>query len=168
VADPAVERRVREEIEGADLSDPSAVDGLRYLEGCLQETMRLWPTVPLLARETTRETTLAGERLAEGTQVMLLNAFNHRDPEHVPNADGMDPGRWSDGQRDYRFNHLSNGTQDCPGGALVLFLGKAVLAHVLTGYALTLQDPQLEPGRPLPRMLDYFRTRFGVERKARA
>ena len=56
VADADVERRVREEIAGGDLSDPSFVGGLAYLEGCLQEAMRLWPTVPLLARETTRDT----------------------------------------------------------------------------------------------------------------
>ena len=50
MADPAVERRVREDMIGADLADPRAIDGIRYLEGCLQEAMRLWPTTPLLAR----------------------------------------------------------------------------------------------------------------------
>jgi cytochrome P450 len=166
VAAPALERRVREELDGADPSDPSSVDGLRYLEGCLQETMRLWPTVPLLARETTRETTLAGERLDEGTQVMILNVFNHRDDEHVHHADGLEPERWSNGERDYRFNHLSNGTQDCPGGAMVLLLGKAALAQVLDRYDLTLDEPTLEPERPLPHMLNFFETRFRAKRRA--
>ena len=160
VADPAVERRVREELQGVDLADPHAVDGLRHLEGCLHETMRLWPTVPLLARETTRETTLAGERLDEGTQVMILNTFNHRDAEQVPNADRLDPERWSEGHRDYRFNHLSNGTQDCPGGPLVLLLGKAVVGRVLERYRLSLDQPRLEPGRDLPHMLNFFEMRF--------
>jgi cytochrome P450 len=163
VADPAVERRVRDELEGADLSDPSAVDGLRYLEGCFEETMRLWPTVPLIARETTRETSLAGERLEEGTQVMLLNVFNHRDPDQVRSADRIDAARWADGARDYRFNHLSNGAQDCPGGALVLLLGKAVLARMLAAYELELEEPALDPGEPLPHMLDFFRMRFAVK-----
>jgi cytochrome P450 len=165
VADPNVEGRVRSELEGADLSDPSAVDGLRYLEGCLEETMRLWPTTPLIAREVTRNTTLLGERLEEGTQVMLLNAFNHRDPEQVSNADRLDPERWDDGERDYRFNHLSNGTQDCPGGPLVLLLGKAVLARMLDEYKLRLEEPELEPGPELPHMLNFFEMRFGVERR---
>ena len=86
VADSSVADRVREEIAGGDLRDPSFVDGLKYLEGCLQEAMRLWPTVPLLARETTEPTELAGAEIDEGTQVMILNTFNHRDPE-------ADPGR---------------------------------------------------------------------------
>src|SRR5213078_4374902 len=100
VADPEVERRVR--------------DDAKYLEGVLEESMRLWPTTPLLARETTRETTLAGETLDAETQVMILNTFNHRDPEGVEDADRLKPERWAEGGRDYRFNHLSNGSQDCP------------------------------------------------------
>lgn len=167
VADPALERRVREELEGVDLGDGEAVDGLRLLEGCLHEVMRLWPTVPLLARETTRETTLAGQRLDEGTQVMILNTFNHRDPAQVPDADRLAPERWADEQHDYRFNHLSNGTQDCPGGPLVLLLGKAVLGRVLESYRLSLDQPRLEPGRDLPHMLNFFEMRFGASRADR-
>jgi cytochrome P450 len=127
VADPAAERRVCEELGKVDLSDPSAVAQLSYLEGCFREAMRLWPTTPLLAREVTQPVTLAGEELEQGTQVMLLNVFNHRHPEHVTDPDRMHPERWSQTSRDYRFNHLSNGTQDGPGGPLVLRLRKAVI-----------------------------------------
>ena len=159
-ASPEVERRVREELEAADLSDPEALGGLPYLEGCLSEAMRLWPTTPLLVRETTREVTLAGESLDEGTQVMIVNTFNHRDPETVEDADRFRPERWEGGGRDLRFNHLSNGKQDCPGGPLVYLLGKAVLAHMLARYDIELVGPPLDLGRPLPYMLDYFETRF--------
>jgi cytochrome P450 len=167
VADQAVEQRVRMELDGANLNDPGAVDGLRYLEGCLQEAMRLWPTTPLLARETTRETTLAGEHLEEGTQVMLLNVFNHRDPNHVEDADRLKPERWADGGRDYRFNHLSNGTQDCPGGALVLLLGKAVLAQLLERYSLVLQRPKLDNPASLPASFDFYDACFSARPRSR-
>jgi cytochrome P450 len=166
VADPDVERRVREELDGADLSDPVAVDALRYLEGCLEEAMRLWPTVPLLARETTRETTLAGERLEEGTQVMILNTFNHRDPDQVPGADRLQPERWQNGDRSYRFNHLSNGSQYCPGIPLVRLLGKAVIGRLLQQHQLVLREPGLEPGEPVPHMLDFFDIVFDVRAPA--
>jgi len=166
VADPSVERRVREELGAADLGDPAALDGLAYLEGCLEEAMRLWPTVPLIARETTRETTLAGERLDEGTQVMILNTFNHRDRELVPEADRLQPERWAADERDPKFNHLSNGTQYCPAIPMLLLLGKAVLVRVLDRHTLTLREPTLQAGSPLPHMLDFFRIRFGVEQRA--
>jgi cytochrome P450 len=163
VADPEIERRVREEIESKDLADPQAIDAMSYLEGCFEEAMRLWPTVPLIARETTCPTELAGERLDEGTQVMILNTFNHRDPDQVPDADRLDPTRWQNGDRDYKFNHLSNGSQYCPGIPLVQLLGKAVLAQILAGYKLTLREPDLRPGEPLPHMLDFFDIRFSAE-----
>ena len=166
VADPEVERRVLEEVDGTDLSDPSAIDGLTYLKGGLSEAMRLWPTTPLLVRETIRETTLAGEKLDEGTQVMIVNTFNHRDGERVEDADRFCPERWSSGERDYRFNHLSNGSQDCPGGPLVYLLGKAVLARILAAYHLTLREEPLDPGEPLPYTLDPFTTSFAAQPRA--
>ncbi len=160
VSDPAIGERVCEELTGIDRRDPGAIDGLRYLEGCLQEAMRLWPTTPLLARETTTDTTLAGEPVDEGTQVMLINVFNHRDPETVEDADRIVPERWIARERDLRFNHLSNGRQDCPGGPLVLLLGKAVLAWVLEAYELELVTPALPAGGPLPMMLDFYEIAF--------
>jgi cytochrome P450 len=166
VADAGIEGRVREELEGADLSDGEAIGGLSHLQGCLTEAMRLWPTTPILARETTRETTLAGERLDEGTQVMIVNTFNHRDAETVEDADVFKPERWEGAGRDYRFNHLSNGTQDCPGGPLVYLIGTAVLGQVLTQYDVELKRPSLNPRRPLPYMLDHFEIHFGLARRA--
>lgn len=165
-SDAVVERRVREELEAADLTDPDSIDAMRYLEGCLQEAMRLWPTTPLLARETTRSTPLSGEQLDPGTQVMLLNVFNHRDPDHVEAADQLLPERWQSEPRHYCFNHLSNGSQDCPGGPLVLLLGKAVIARIMTDYTLGLEHPTLVPEHPLPHMLDFFAIRFAVERRS--
>jgi cytochrome P450 len=138
------------------VSDPELRDG--DLRGVLHEAMRLWPTTPLLAREVTRDTSLAGERLPEGTQVMLLNVFNHRDPRQ-PDYNEVRPERWDGGERNYRFNHLSNGTQDCPGGPLVLFIGSAVLERVLSRYSLQYEGPPLEPP---PAMLDFFALRFEV------
>ena len=165
-ADPEVEQRVRAEIDGKDLDQPADIDSMSYLEGCLQEAMRLWPTTPLLARETMRETELAGTKLDEGTQVMILNTFNHRDSEQIPDADQLKPERWNGGERSYRFNHLSNGTQYCPGGNIVLVLGKAVLARMLDRYELKLTEPKLDASGELPHMLDFFSIEFDAESRS--
>jgi hypothetical protein len=42
----------------------------------------------------------------------------------------------------------------------VLLLGKAVLARMLERFRLTLAEPRLDPGEPLPHMLDFFDVRF--------
>jgi cytochrome P450 len=146
------------------VADPSRVSRARsdgdYLEGCLHEAMRLWPTTPLLAREAVQDATVAGTRIPEGTQLMLLNVFSHRDAAHVDRADEFVPERWLDRAPDYRFNHLSNGSQDCPGGPLVLLLGSAVVAGVLNRYDLALTEPQIPARGSLPHMLNFFETRF--------
>jgi cytochrome P450 len=122
--------------------------------------MRLWPTTPLLTRETTTDTPLADVPVAEGTQVIVINVFNHRDPETVEEADRIVPERWNAREPDLRFNHLSNGRQSCPGGPLALLLGKAVLAGVLGAYELELVTPALPAGGPVPMMLDFYRITF--------
>jgi cytochrome P450 len=167
-SDEEVELKVREELGDSDPAAPEAVDGLHYLEGCLQEAMRLWPTTPLLARETTEEVTLAGENIAEGTQILMLNVFNHRNTVDVLDADEFRPERWTPGTRDYRFNHLSNGSQNCPGGPLVLLLGKAVLAQLLGRYDLDLREPALDLSGTQPYMLDFFALRFAARPRPRA
>jgi cytochrome P450 len=167
VADPSLCERAREELSGAgDLGDPSAVDGLRFLGGCLQEAMRLWPTTPLLARETMCPVTLAGTSLDEGTQIMIVNTFNHRDADAIPDANRARPERWMNGaERDPRFNHLSGGSQYCPGVPLVLLLGKAVLARMLERFSLELRAPALRASGDLPHMLDFYDIRFAVSRR---
>jgi cytochrome P450 len=166
VADPAVERRVREGMIGADLCDPRAIDGMSYMGGCLHEAMRLWPTTPLLAREAVHDLALVGEHVPAGTQILIVNAFNHRDPDHVEDADRLVPERWRASEmRDYRFNHLSNGSQECPGGPLVLLLGRAAIAQVLSRWTLTLNEPALPAGGPMPAMFDFYSARFTALRR---
>jgi cytochrome P450 len=110
--------------------------------------------------------TLAGEAVPAGTQILLLNVFNHRDRDHVEDADRFVPERWrSSGIRDYRFNHLSNGSQDCPGGPLVMLLGKAAIVQVLSRWPLTLKEPSLPAGGAMPTMLDFYSARFAARRR---
>ena len=99
----------------------------------LEQAMRRWPTTPLLAREVTKPTTLAGVRVEEGTQVFILNVFNHR-------ALG-------------NYNHLSSGAQSCPGAGLVRLLGEAVLERVRSEWVV----------RPLGKPDDFYALRFAVE-----
>jgi cytochrome P450 len=153
--------------EGGPPLNAAAIDGLDYLEACLEEAMRLWPTTPMLSRETVEEIRWNGARVPPGTQVLIVNTFHHRDREVVEFADRFNPDAWTKGAAgdDWTFNHFSHGPQGCPGAALALFLGKALLAAVLVRRRARLAEPALDPGRPLPHMLDFFRIRVGLERR---
>jgi cytochrome P450 len=133
-----------------------------YLEGCLEEAMRLWPTTTMLSRETLTETDWRGVSVPAGTQVLIPNTFLHRDRDRHDFADRFAPERWVNGDAagDWSFNHFSRGPQGCPGVALALLLGKSVLATLLRAGPVELTSSSLDPDRPLPHMLDYFGLRF--------
>jgi cytochrome P450 len=160
VSHPTVEERVRQEIQKNGTQTPKGIDALSYLEGCIQEVMRLWPTTPMLTRQTVQESVLGGNTIPSGTQIVILNGFNHRDWETDPDIGNFRPEFWLDKPVDYRFNHLSNGTQVCAGKNLALFIAKAVIASLLVRGRYRLHKPKLNSGKPLPFQYDDFATRF--------
>jgi cytochrome P450 len=160
VSHSGVESRVRQEIQNNGAQTPEAVDRLNLLEGCVQEAMRLWPTTPMLMRHTLRNDVLGGNTIPSGTQVVILNGFNHRDWETNPDAGTFRPEFWLDKRSDYRFNHLSNGTQACVGKNLALFIAKAVIATLLVRGRYVLRRPKLNIRKALPFQYDDFCTRF--------
>ncbi len=155
-----VEARVREEMASKDLAAADSILTLRYLQGCVQEAMRLWPTTPLLSRLTLSDDNLAGTPVASGTQILILNTFNHRNQNATKFADSFEPEQWRDQQPDYLFNHLSNGAQVCAGFDLALFIAQAVLAGLLEQDRYALQSPKLDANPPLPHMFNYFDLRW--------
>jgi cytochrome P450 len=157
---PSVEERVRLKINKNQSFAAVDIHSLTYLEGCLQEAMRLWPTTAMLARKTLMEDELCGNLIPAKTQVIILNSFNHRDSETHYFADNFTPERWMERQADYHFNHLSNGTQACAGKNLALFIGTAVLAEFLRQGRYRLCWPVLQAARPLPHSFNEFQTKL--------
>ena len=139
--------------------------GLVYLEACLEEAMRLWPTTTMLSRETVEDVEWDGETVPAGTQVLIVNTFHHRDRDVVEFADRFYPEAWTKGSaaEDWTFNQFSHGPQGCPGAWLALFLGKATLATLLGHRRPRLVEPELDPARPLPHMLDFFSVRVALD-----
>ncbi|WP_437825693.1 cytochrome P450 [Sorangium sp. So ce1153] len=160
VAHRDVEREVRREMAGGCPTASEGIDGLALLGGCVQEAMRLFPTTPLLFRETTVPDVLEGAAVPARSPVLIPNSFNHRDRERVAIADAFCPAWWLSGEREPLFNHLGGGAQVCAGRSLLLFLAKAVLAALLSRRRYTLVRPALSPARPIPYAFNYLRARF--------
>ena len=156
VAHPEAETHVREEMALADLLSPHGIDSLKYLEGCIHEAMRLWPTTPMLVRETVQADQLGGTMIPPKTQVLIPSNFNHRDQATYPFANTFSPEIWQTEEANYHFNHFSNGAQGCPGQGLALFIAKAVLAILLSTNQYILKQPTLQADRPMPYAYNYF------------
>jgi cytochrome P450 len=139
-----------------------ALEDPAYMEACLEEAMRLWPTTKMLARVTLADTEWGGVTVPAGTQVLIPNTFLHRDRDRHEWADRLTPEHWLDGggPADWSFNHFSRGPQGCPGTAIARLLGTAMLATLLRGRDIELVSAGLDPAKPLPAMLDFFALRF--------
>ncbi len=138
------------------IGEPNSHD---YLVGCLSETMRLWPSTPVLARTLTRATEWDGATVPEGTQVMIVNTFNHRDISRFPDADHFNPTAWTEGsaKSSWSFNFFSHGPQGCPGADLALQLGAVVLTALLSACSPAATGIKLDPQNRLPLTLDHSR-----------
>ena len=148
-----------------DAERARASDDPIFLGACLNEAMRLWPTTPMLSRATVHDTHWDGVPIPEGTQIMVVNTFNHRDRDALgADADRFVPDQWVTGEAagDWTFNHFSHGPQGCPGAALSLLVGREMLGTLLREREIRLLEPRLEEGGPLPLSLDYFSLRFGL------
>ena len=66
--------------------------------------------------------------------MLIYNVFNHRNRDRIPYADRFSPGEWvtGDAANYWSFNFMSHGPQGCPGYGMSVFLGDAVMAHLLS------------------------------------
>ena len=161
---------VRAEVGATPPKTAAAVAGTTYLAGCILDTMRLWPTTALFGRVTTGDVRFKnGEVVKEGTQILIHNLTNHRNRDRVAFADRFAPEEWASGDasKDWSFNFFSNGPQGCPGGGLSVFLGQALLAHLVTRATPKVIGRGLDPGKPLPYALDVYRLKIRLS-KAKA
>jgi cytochrome P450 len=152
-------REVKAEMADTDVGSAAGVAKLEYLAGCLFETMRLWPTTQLFGRVTSRDVEFPnGAVLPEGRQVLIYNVFNHRNRQRIQYADRFSPGEWVSGDAgtDWSYNFFSHGPQVCPGADLSIFLGQAVLAHLIDAGATSPSGNRLNPAKPLPHGFDLY------------
>jgi len=157
--------QVRAELAEVDLDSPSGVAALTYLAGCLQDTMRLWPTTALFGRVALTDVRFPyGKTLSSGSSVLIVNTFNHRNRKRVPYADRFAPEEWVSGDagNDWRFNFFGHGPQGCPGAGMAVYLGQAMLAHLLQAGTPEVTGTDIAPGKPLPHSLDIYGLRIAL------
>ncbi|HEX7273970.1 MAG TPA: cytochrome P450 [Casimicrobiaceae bacterium] len=158
-----VQQQVRAELAAAGPLTADAIDGLRYLEACVHEQLRLWTPVPLLMRRATRSFILQDEVAIEAEQQILMHAgFYHRDPQVFGEvADRFAPDRaMRAGFPAIYF--FSAHRQSCIGRPLVTFLLKATLASLLSRYTFHLLGPDIDP-ESIPYLYDHFSVRLKAQ-----
>jgi cytochrome P450 len=154
--------RAREEIGDAEGLDRQE---LPYLRACVLESLRLWPTTPMVLRENTRTTTWETGVMPANTNIMIFAPFFHRDDQRLPYAHRFAPELWmgDEATEDWPLIPFSGGPGQCPGQNVVLLLSSAMLAQLLDGRQFRLKPPsRLDARRPLPGTLNNYSLRFEI------
>jgi cytochrome P450 len=126
---------------------------LVFTRAVIEETMRLYPPVPLLSRQAIAPGRIAGRAVKAGTMVLVAPWLLHRKPSLWENADAFLPDRFLPGApRPHRHAYIpfSVGPRVCTGQHLGLAEAILCLATLLQAVEL-----ELAPGtgvRPVARL----------------
>lgn len=96
-----IQEQLRDEIKkrlaeaGKRSLNASILDSIEYLSAVCEEVLRLYPPVPVTAREAIRETTIGEQVVPKGTFViMVVWAINRLKSIWGPDAEVFHPDRW--------------------------------------------------------------------------
>jgi cytochrome P450 len=145
---PSIQEKVYEEIKSIiDLSnvdsiaDSTQLSQLIYTENVIKETMRLFPVLNFMGRETTNDGVVLsnGVSLPAGVNI-VIDIFNlHRD-ESIwgPDANEFNPDRFDDKMQNrhpYSYIPFSAGPKICIGQKYAWFSMKVQMVHLLKHFA---------------------------------
>jgi cytochrome P450 len=124
---PAVEERLHAELAqvlGGRLPSLEDVPSLTYTRAVFEETIRLYPPVPLLARQAVRDETIRGRSVPAGSLVMVVPWLLHRHRKFWGKPDHFIPDRFLPENAQFRVRHayvpFSVGPRICAGAAFGL------------------------------------------------
>ena len=149
--DPCAQQRVAAEAAGlGDAPDLAAISRLRFTRDVFRETLRLYPPVPMMVRETVRPERFRDRDLAPGAQVVLSPWHVQRHERLWDAPDAFDPDRWQTeaGRVSARAAWLpfSEGPRVCPGAGLAMAEGVLLLALLVRAFRFSPAGP---PARPV-------------------
>ncbi|XP_012062915.1 PREDICTED: cytochrome P450 4C1-like [Atta cephalotes] len=108
---------------------------LKYLERVIKETLRIFPSVPLIMRKLKEDVKLDSYTLPKGTLVVLAIMLTHRSSEIWPDPLKFDPDRFlpenSQNRNPYAYIPFSAGPRNCIGQRFALLEEKIVLTAIL-------------------------------------
>ncbi|TDC60443.1 cytochrome P450 [Actinomadura sp. GC306] len=149
----AAERARREvaEVVGDRLPRADDLPALTFLDGVVNETLRLFPPAVLSARVPVEDFTYGGHRIPAGAMVMYSPYVTHRMPQVWPQAGRFRPERWDPSCELHRpatpatYLPFGGGPHRCIGSTLATVELKTMLACLLRRTRLRLVSPAVTP-----------------------
>lgn len=155
---PEVQTKLREEIRTQlpALSDPDAqitstdIDKLPYLNAVLNETMRIFPPVPITLREADHDTTIQGHFIPKETTIVICPwAINTSRQLWGDDAQEFNPDRWmgqgkantGGADSNYAITTFLHGPRSCIGKDFAKAEFACLMAALVGKFKIELEDP---------------------------
>ncbi|GIY11493.1 cytochrome P450 4c3 [Caerostris darwini] len=147
-----VQGKIHEELDGIfgdDVERPvdtKDLQDMHYLECVLKESQRLFPSVPLIAREMTQDTNICGYPIPKGSTCGVFVYILHRDETVFPNPEKFDPDRFLPenclNRHPFAYIPFSAGPRNCIGQRFAMMEEKVLVSAILRNFTLESLDPR--------------------------
>ncbi|KAH8239511.1 hypothetical protein KR032_005103 [Drosophila birchii] len=141
---PEYQVRCREEVWsvcGRDTTEPISIDQLgklEFIEACVKETMRLYPSAPVTARKAMEDCQINEFFIPKGSDVLFSAFYMGRCKEFFSDPLVFNPDRWARGAEPKidasTFIPFMKGARSCLGQRYAMVMIKLVLAHLVRNY----------------------------------
>ncbi|XP_031785553.1 cytochrome P450 4V2 [Nasonia vitripennis] len=137
---PEVQRKVHEELDnvigiGNQPATKEQLSQLKYLDRVIKETLRIYPSAPMVGRILDHNTVIDGHIIPKGVVVNLQILHLHRDPEIWDAPDKFNPDRFlpesSNGRHPYAYVPFSAGPRNCIGQKFAGLVLKIALTAIM-------------------------------------
>jgi cytochrome P450 len=140
-------KRLREEIAevaGEETITPAHVERLTFTRQVVQESMRLYPPLPIMSRMCGTRAEAGGHMVEAGTFIFIPIYALHRHRLLWRDPDAFDPSRWEPeeaaGRPRFAYLPFGGGPRVCIGQSFAMMEAVAVLATLVRG-AVLIPDP---------------------------
>lgn len=144
---PQWQERLAEEAQSLESCDFAVMSKLKLSRDVFRETLRLYPPVPMMVRETTCPEQFRDRAVIPGAQLVLSPWHLHRHERLWDNPDGFDPTRWhtENGKKCQREAYIpfSAGPRVCTGAGFAMVEGPLILSRILRDFRVTAQPDRV-------------------------
>ncbi|KAM8719607.1 hypothetical protein ACLKA7_005787 [Drosophila subpalustris] len=123
---------------------------LHYVDLCIKETLRMFPSVPLLGRKVVEECEINGKIIPAGTNIGISPLYLGRREDLFSDPNSFKPERFdvvtsAEKLNPYAYIPFSAGPRNCIGQKFAMLEIKAIVANVLRHYEIDFVGDTSEP-----------------------
>lgn len=148
---PEKQRKVQKELDEIFQGDTERdittgdLTRMKYLEFCVKESLRLYPSVPLIGRILDSDLVIDGYTIPKGVTCMISIFSLHRNPKSFHKPEEFIPERFEmeefTSRHPYSYIPFSGGLKNCLGQRFAMTEMKLIVAKVLLKYDLAAKIP---------------------------